>query len=94
MGRPPQVNRIVAQPPVQQQQQAAPAAKPTSPSNDLLQLDTAFASSIHQPTSTSGFSPSAGFPPSQTFPPMHQTAPVGFAPSPWGPPASAPNAGE
>lgn len=99
MGKQPQVNhpvmaqvthQVMAQPP---RPQPAPTGKPTSPSDDLLQLDAAFGSSLSQPPASTGFSASTAFPPSQPFPPMQQTAPVGFSASPWGPPVSAPNAG-
>lgn len=74
---------------------AAPPPKATSPSDDLLQLDAAFSSSIPQPTSKA-FSPSTNFPPSQPFPGMQSGGMAGgFGPSPWGnAPVSAPSTGE
>lgn len=74
---------------------AAPPPKATSPSDDLLQLDTAFASSIPQPTNTA-FSPSTNFPSSQPFPGMQPGGMSGgFGSSPWGnAPVSAPSNGE
>ncbi|XP_031554352.1 phosphatidylinositol-binding clathrin assembly protein LAP-like [Actinia tenebrosa] len=71
---------------------AAAPPKATTPSDDLLQLDASFASSIPQQPTNKAFSPSTHFPPSQPFPGMQPGGMADFGPSPWGnAPVSAPS---
>ena len=58
--------------------------KSAAPSDDLLQLNAAFAPPLQQQTTNTTFSASSAFPPSQAFG-ATQPAPSGFGPSPPGP---------